>query len=139
MTITLNYSGTSIKQTGGGEADSSTYFRRTDVIMAYTPWRAVYLYALFGFVSEKYQQSNTVTNYTVTWAPFPGGALQFNFSYNENLRSADNAKETIIVPSVRWKIIPRTFLDLSYLILKTETRAQTTDTKSLNMNLKMYF
>ncbi len=107
--------------------------------MSYNPWSTVYLFSSIGVVSQKDMKTSKVQNYAGTWSPFPGGALQFNFSYNENLRSEDNGRDTIITPSIRWKIIQRTFLDISYLILKSESTSQTTESKSFNANLKMFF
>jgi len=139
MNISVSYSDTATKQSGGGMEAASTYSRRGDASMAFNPWTTVYLFSSIGVVSQSDKKTSTVRNYAGTWSPFPGGALQFNFSYNENLRSEDNGRDTIITPSMRWKIIPRTFLDLSYLILKSESASQTTESKSFNANLKMFF
>ncbi len=139
MTITVSYSDTATKQSGGGTETTSTYGRRGDASVAFNPWTTVYLFSSIGVVSENDKKSSTVQNYAGTWSPFPGGSFQFNFSYNENLRSDDNGKDTVITPSIRWNIIPRTFLDVSYLILRSESLSESSTSKSLNMNLKMFF
>jgi hypothetical protein len=139
MTITVSYSDTATKQTGGGMDATSTYSRRGDASVAFNPWTTVYLFSSIGVVSQNDKKTSTVQNYAGTWSPFPGGSLQFNFSYNENLRSDDNGKDTIITPSIRWNIIPRTVLDVSYLILRSESLSESSTSKSFNMNLKMFF
>jgi hypothetical protein len=139
MTMTVSYSDNATKQSGGDTEATSTHGRRGDASVAFNPWTTVYLFSSFGVVSENDKKSSTVLNYAGTWSPFPGGSLQFNFSYNENLRSDDNGKDTVITPSIRWNIIPRTYLDLSYLILRSESLSQSSTSKSLNMNLKMFF
>jgi hypothetical protein len=139
MTISVSYSDTATKQSGGGMDATSTYSRRGDASVAFNPWATVYLFSSIGVVSENDKKTSTVQNYAGTWSPFPGGSLQFNFSYNENLRSDDNGKDTIITPSIRWNIIPRTVLDVSYLILRSESLSESSTSKSFNMNLKMFF
>jgi hypothetical protein len=139
MNISVSYSDTATKQSGGGMEATSTYSRRGDASVAFNPWTTVYLFSSIGVVSQNDKNNSTVRNYAGTWSPFPGGSLQFNFSYNENLRSDDNGKDTLITPSIRWNIIPRTFLNISYLILKSESTSQATESKSFNANLKMFF
>ncbi len=139
MTITMSYADTATKQSGGGAEATSTHSRRGDASVAFNPWATVYLFSSIGVVSEKDKKTSTIQNYAGTWSPFPGGALQFNFAYNENLRSEDNGRDKVITPSIRWNIIPRTFLDVSYLVLRSESLSQDTRSKSFNMNLKMYF
>ena len=139
MNISVSYSDTATKQSGGGMEAISTFSRRGDASVAFNPWTTVYLFSSIGVVSQNDRKTSTVRNYAGTWSPFPGGALQFNFSYNENLRSDDNGKDTLITPSIRWNIIPRTFLNMSYLILKSESTSQATESKSFNANLKMFF
>jgi hypothetical protein len=139
MTMTVSYSDTATKQSGGGMDATSTSSRRGDASVAFNPWTTVYLFSSIGVVSEKDKQTSTVQNYAGTWSPFPGGSLQFNFSYTKNLRSDDDGTDTVITPSIRWKFIRRAFLDVSYLMLRSESLSQTTESKSFNANLKMSF
>jgi hypothetical protein len=139
MTMTVSYSDTATKQSGGGTEATSTYGRRGDASVAFNPWTTVYLFSSIGVVSQNDKKTSTVRNYAGTWSPFPGGSLQFNFSYNENLRSDDNGKDTVITPSIRWNIIHRAFLDVSYLMLRSESLSQTIESKSFNANFKMSF
>ena len=141
MTMTVSYSDTATKQSGGeGDMEAtSTHGRRGDASVAFNPWTTVYLFSSIGVVSEKDKQTSTVQNYAGTWSPFPGGSLQFNFSYTKNLRSDDDGTDTVITPSIRWKFIRRAFLDVSYLMLRSESLSQTIESKSFNANLKMSF
>lgn len=139
MTVNLNYSDTKTSQSGGGMEETSGFARRSEASVSYNPWSTVYLFSSMGIVSQKDMKTSRVQNYAGTWSPFPGGALQFNFSYNENLRSEDNGRDTVITPSIRWNIFRRAFLDVSYLVMKSESLSQTTESKSFNANLKLYF
>ena len=139
MTITMSYSDTATKQSGGGMEETSTSAQRSQASVSYNPWSTVYLFSSFGVVSQKDMKTSKVQNYAGAWSPFPGGTLQFNFSYNENVRSEDNGRDTLITPSIRWNFIRRAFLDISYLILRSDSLSQTTESKSFNANLKMSF
>ncbi len=70
---------------------------------------------------------------------FPDGAIQFNFTYNENLRSEINEKERILTPSVRWNITKRSYLDVSYQITRTRSDLEKTDSNFFSTNLKIFF
>ena len=69
--------------------------------------------ATIDLSTQANQKTLVRQNYGFNWSPFPDGALQFRFNYNENL-TTDGTKERIINPGVRWNISKRSYLDLSY-------------------------
>lgn len=139
MTITLGYSDTDSKRSGGDKESTSKYTRRGDVAVAYTPFRTMYFFAGVGLLAEQDRELSITQNYSGTWSPFRDGALQFTITYNENLRSDDNGKDTLITPSVRWNITRRAYLDVSYQIVKSTSTAERTEYSSFNTSLKMSF
>jgi hypothetical protein len=139
MTLTLNYSGTTSHTTGGGKPDSSTFSRIGDMTLAYNPFDTLRLYGSLGIASQSGTKTDFLQNYGINWSPFPDGNLQFNINYNENLRTADNYKERAFTPSVRWKITGKIFLDLSYVMIKTSSNSEKSDTNGFNANLKVFF
>ncbi len=139
LTLNVGYSETRTDQSGGGLGKTSDYTRNFDINVSYTPFKTVYLFADLTIVSEKNKPTDYVLNYAATWSPFRDGALQFNFSYNEIIRSEDNSKDRTFTPSLRWNITKRAFLDLSYVLLKTTSQSQNSDTKSFNADLKIMF
>lgn len=139
VVFVLNYSDKMSNQWGGETGSGSTYTRILDMSVNYNPFRALNLFASWQIVAEKHQDIDTTQNYALNWSPFPDGALQFNFAYNENLRSQDNGKERVMTPSIRWNITRRSYLDVSYQIIRTETDLQKTDSKALGTNLKIFF
>ena len=76
-------------------------------------------------------------NYGFNWAPFPDGALQFRFSYNENVTPETGQSSTIISPGVRYMINGRSFLDLSYQSIQSKSPGLITDSKGINAELRI--
>ena len=138
VTLALNYTGTTTDRTGGGRPDQSTVDRRGDVSIAYRPFQTVYLLASASRV-ERQDIKETLQNYAANWSPFPSGALQFNFDFNQDLTTRDNAKTRSIRPSLRWNITSRIILDMSYQMLKTESRVETVDNRTFSTNLEMIY
>ena len=56
-----------------------------------------------------------------------------------SLRSEDNAKQINFVPSVRWNITKRSYIDLSYQIIRSESKLQKTNSQVISSNLKIFF
>ncbi len=138
VTLALNYNGTTTDQTGGGKPDQTTVDTRGEVSLAYRPFQTMYLLASVSRVDRQGIQE-TLQNYAANWSPFPSGALQFNFAFNQDLTSRDNAKTRSIRPSLRWNITSRIILDMSYQLLKTESRVETADTRTFFTNLEMIY
>ncbi len=140
MVLTVNYSDTITKVSGGGpQPSSSTNAGALDIFASYTPFDTVRLFAALEIASQTRSKTSVLQSYGINWSPFPQGNLQFNISYTETLRSEDNAIDRIFLPSVRWKITPKTFLDLSYLWEKSTSKIQKTDSQSFNASLKIFF
>jgi len=126
VTLTLLYNGTTTKSSGGdlpGETTNTT--RAGEATLSITPVQTVYLFGSYRIEQSTTSPSRNIFNYTLTWSPFPDGTLHLTFFYNETIRS-DDSEERSIVPSLRWYFTPRSYLNLSYLNLKTETPALTT-------------
>jgi hypothetical protein len=76
--------------------------------------------------------------YGANWSPFPDGALQFRFSFTETALPQSQTYTKIISPGVRYKINARSFLDLSYQSIKSQSAAQVTDTTAVTAELKIF-
>ncbi|MBZ0154870.1 MAG: hypothetical protein K8I29_01475 [Alphaproteobacteria bacterium] len=139
MNINFNYSDTVTKQSGGGVEETTTYTKKGDLSLSYNPFKAVSLFTSLSIISEKDMEDKVIHNYGTTWAPFPDGALQFNFFYNESLKSENNGKDTSISPTLRWNISKSIFLNLSYQIVKSESSTQMSRSRNFNTNLNVLF
>ncbi len=138
VTVTLNFTGTTTDRTGGGRPDQVTVDRRSDLSLAYRPFQTLYLFASASRIKRE-NLKETLQNYAANWSPFPSGALQFNFAFNQDLTTRDNAKTRSIRPSLRWNVTNRIILDASYQLVKTESLVETTDNKTFSTNLQMIY
>jgi hypothetical protein len=84
------------------------------------------------------EQSHTLQNYTLNWSPFPGGALQFRFSFNENRRPEDGTIDRIVSPGVRYMINNRSYLDVSYQSIRSAAPGQSMDSNIFSANLRVF-
>jgi hypothetical protein len=139
VVFVLNYSDRITERWGGEREDGSTYTRILDMSINYTPFRTLNLFASWELIAERDQDTETTQNYALNWSPFQDGTLQFNFAYDENLRSEDHLKERMLTPSIRWNITRRSYVDISYQITRIKSDLQETDSKFFGTNLKIFF
>jgi hypothetical protein len=123
---------------GGGFAEYSLVTRRRDGSIAYTPFSTLYL--ILG-ISKIVQPTfrDTTKSYGVNWSPFPGGALQFNFSYNESLSSRNDALIKTTQPSMRWTIARWASMDASYYITDSSSDQGSILTRGTSVNFNALF
>lgn len=126
VNLTLLYNGSNTVTSGGGlNGETTNYTRAGEADLAITPVQTVYLFGSYRIEKSTTSANRNILNYSLNWSPFPDGALHLTFYYNETVRS-DDTKERSTVPSLRWYFTPRSYLNLSYENLKTETPALTT-------------
>jgi hypothetical protein len=137
MTLSINLVNTTTDQSGGGLPSSSTYTRKGDFSISYTPFETVHLFAEWDILFQTGQKTLVNQNYGLNWSPFPNGALQFNIVYNETHNSLDNTIGRVFTPGVRWYITPRSYLDLSYQMIKNSTTAQVSNSNGVFVTLRI--
>ena len=113
LNLSLAYKYSIINQSGGTGASGSGNMQTGEFIVSYRPFRTLFVVATIDLSTTTDGKTVVTQNYGFNWSPFPDGALQFRFFYNENLTTG-NVKERIINPGVRWNITKRSYLDLSY-------------------------
>ncbi len=124
VTFSLTSNGTSSVTSGGGE-ETSNSTRAAEADLSIAPVPAVYLFGSYRIEkSTTFPRRNTL-NYSINWSPFPDGTLHLTFYYTETIRT-DDSKERSIIPSLRWYVTPRAYLNLSYQSIKSESPAFTT-------------
>ena len=121
LTINGNFSWTNSKITGGGVPNIQTTSEQSNLAFTYAPFPTLSLFGSFGVFSGVNVQQNTLTSYGVNWSPFPDGALLFNFTCNQDLASLNSAKDTTIVPTLRWNVSQHAYMTISYLAFKSES------------------
>jgi hypothetical protein len=112
--------------------------RPLNLTAAYNPFRTLYLLASLQMTDETNQKKRAVQSYGLNWSPFPDGALQFRFSYNENRRPEDRSFDRVIGPGVIYKINNRSFVDVSYQLIRNENVAQTIESNVFTATLKIF-
>jgi hypothetical protein len=126
VNMTLFYNGSETVTSGGGlQGETTNYTRAGEADLSITPVPTVYLFGSYRVENSNTSPSRNIMNYSLNWSPFPDGTLHLTFYYNETIRS-DDSEERSIVPALRWYFTPRSYLNLSYENLKTETPSLTT-------------
>lgn len=139
LSFNVNYTYNKSDVSGGLQAASSITTERGDFGFTYRPFQTLYLLASWSILEQTGKQTNVFQNYGVNWSPFPDGALQFNFSYSENIQTLNQEKSRLISPSLTWKITDRSILDVAYPFLRTESLSGTTDSETLSVTLRTSF
>lgn len=139
VTLTLSYNGTETETSGGGLAKETTASTRAgEADLAFTPVKNVYLFASYRIEKSSSAPGRNILNYSLNWSPFPDGTLYLTFNYNETIRT-DDTKERSIVPNLRWYFTRRSYLNLSYQSLKSETAALTTSSNIYSGTVRIPF
>jgi hypothetical protein len=105
----------------------------------FVPTRAWSFNARFNIVKRSDLKTKTLQNYSVTWSPFPEGALQFFFNYNETLQSAENQRETTVGPGFNWTISNHFFLEMNYSYQETKSDSLKTEAYNLFARFRLIF
>jgi len=139
LTLTTYYTGKLSHSTGGpaGGARDTTQ-NILDLGLSLTPFRALSLAAGANILSETGQPTAVRHNYSLSWAPFPDGQLQFSFSYTE---SHLPEKTRSIQPALRWYLSSRrrSYLEATYLYNTTSSDSLKTQSSLFSASLKTYF
>jgi hypothetical protein len=137
LNMTLDYKYSIIDQSGGSNPSGSVNMHTGEFILSYRPLRTLFMVATIDLSTTTNQKTLVTQNYGFNWSPFPDGALQFRFFYNENLATG-GVKERIINPGVRWNITKRSYLDLSYQRNINTSPSQKIDENFFNAQLKIF-
>ncbi|WP_157046174.1 hypothetical protein [Geotalea uraniireducens] len=139
LSMNVNYTFNKTNTTGGLTSQATGLFQqRAELNATFRPFATLYLFASLGMVDQD-SKTDTLMNYGANWSPFPDGTIQFNFSYNESLRTQDNSKIRLITPSLSWKVTSYSLLDVAYAFTTSDSITQTVDSKIFNVNYKIFF
>jgi hypothetical protein len=139
LTLGLNYNNTISRRTGGDQGSSSTYTQELDINLSFNPVRTLNLVTIIQVIDQKGEKIQTNQNYAINWSPFPDGALQFNIAYNENLRTEDRLKERIFFPSIRYNVSKRSYVQVSYQLIRSRSNIQKIDSNLFSTKLILFY
>jgi len=139
VSLTFSYDDTATERSGAFVGAPQSYTRRFYAAVAFDPTRTLRL----AFGEEVWAVSNektrTTFNASANWAPFPDGAVQFVFAYNEALRDEIFGTERNTLGGVRWNLTRRSYIDVSYQLLKSESVSFSSKGKILSATVKLFF
>lgn len=111
----------------------------TEAGFTLNPVPSFYLYASRRDERRTGEVDRTIDALALSWAPFPGGVLRFVVSYSENRNTFLDETNRVFTPTIRWNINGRSYLNVSYQKLSTESDLGTTDDAILSATLRFGF
>ncbi len=139
LNLTLNYVDTTTRRSGRFTGNPEYHTRRGYLTLAVDPLRTLHLVLGEEVVAVTDEKTRLTHNIGVNWAPFPDGSLQVIVAYNEALRDLVFGTERIFQQSVRWTFARQSFIEVSYQRIASESLVDTTRSKVLGANLKLFF
>jgi len=139
VSLTFSYDAISTRRSGTfvGAPESDT--QRFYVAIAFDPTRTLHLAFGEEVWAASDQKTRTTFNASANWAPFPDGAVQFVFAYNEALRDLVFGSDRNTLGGIRWNLTRRSYIDVSYQFLKSESVSYSSKGKTLSATVKLFF
>ena len=77
-------------------------------------------------------------NYSVSWAPFPDGLLNFVLSYNQTI-DIQGTESKILTPEVNWQVTRTSLLTVSFDYGTIESDIEKRDLQQIRANFRIYY
>jgi hypothetical protein len=77
-------------------------------------------------------------NYSINWAPFPDGSLDFSFTVAQE-NTTDGRDSMVITPQVKWQVSRNMVLTLKYSVGRIEDQRQETDVRTFTLNARVFY
>jgi hypothetical protein len=113
--------------------------KTAEIGASYRPWRSLYL-----FGSERWERSNvsgsrTLQNFSASFTPFPDGAFHFSVFYDTTYRTELDETQETLVPTIRWDITSKIYVNVSYQYLRTTSLLGMNRTEVASATLRAAF
>jgi hypothetical protein len=138
VSLTFNYDDTSSDRAGPYTGLPHSHTQRLYAALAVDPTRTLHLVVGEELVAVTGQQTMTTLDLVANWSPFPDGALQFMFAYNDALRPLEFGRDRSTLASVRWNLSRRSFIDVSYQRTTSEFVFQTNESRVFSTSLRLF-
>jgi hypothetical protein len=109
--------------------DRTDELKTAEIGAAYRPLRSLYLFASQRWERTSGELGRTLRNYALSWTPFPDGAFRFSIFYDSSYQTEIRETQQTLVPTIRWNITERMYIDLTYQDLRTTSLLGTSRTK----------
>ena len=136
MTWTFAFTYIDTNQAGPAVPSVSGVSRQETATLAYTPVSTMYLFASVQSLNQPRGPNRLLQNYGFNWSPFPDGALQFRFAYNENVIPGEQSSD-VISPGLRYKINNVSYIDVSYQSVESKSPGLITKSKGVAAELRV--
>ncbi len=138
VSLTFNYDDTSSSRSGFYVGPQRYRTQRLYGALAVDPTRTLHLVVGEEIIAVTGQQAMTTLDLSANWSPFPDGALQFLFAYNDALRPLVYGKDRNTQATVRWNLTRRSYIDVTYQKTRNEIVFQTTDSRVFSTSLRLF-
>jgi hypothetical protein len=139
VSLTFSYDDTSTRRTRGFDGDPQINTRRLYAAVAVDPIRTLHVAVGEEVWVATGQKTRTTFSASANWSPFQDGALQFLFGYNEALRDLVFGTERNTLGGIRWNMTRRSYVDVTYQLLRSESVFVLTEGKILSATVKLFF
>lgn len=112
--------------------------RRVYAAVSVDPLRTLHLVLGEEVVKVTNQATRTTHDIGVNWAPFPDGALQFIFAYNEALRPLEFGTDRNTLGAVRWNLSRKSYVDVSFQRTGNEIVVQKTQSRIVSVTVRLW-
>jgi hypothetical protein len=139
VSLTFNYDDTATVRSGPTTSLPESTVRRFYAAVAVDPIRTLHLAVGEEVYTVTGQRTRTTFSLSGNWVPLPDGALQFIFGYNEALRDLAFGSERNTMAGVRWNLTRRSYVDVSYQLVKSEQISVSTEGRILSATVRLFF
>jgi hypothetical protein len=113
--------------------------KTAELSLAYRPWRSLYLFGSETWNRSSLSGSRTLRNASVTWTPFPDGTFHFGIFYDTSYQTDLDETQETLVPSIRWDITSKIYLNLAYQYLRSDSPLGINRTESASATIRAAF
>jgi hypothetical protein len=138
VSLVFNYDDTSTERSGAYFGFPHSHTQRLYAAVALDPTRTLHFVVGEEVVRVTGQQTMTTLDLSANWAPFPDGALQLVFAYNDALRPLEFGRDRSTLASVRWNLSRRSYIDVTYQRTKSDFVVQTNETRVFSTSLRLF-
>jgi hypothetical protein len=106
-------------------------------------WVPLRTLSLFAVVNLRHKESANEDlmvdqSYSINWAPFPDGTLNFLLSFNQILDTRDN-EARLISPEVTWQINRATLVTVRFNFGTLESQTEKSDVRNIRAEFKIFY
>lgn len=139
VSLTFSYDESATERSGVFTGEPRSTLRRLYTAVTVDPIRSLRLAVAEEVYAVTGAKTRSTFSVSANWAPFPDGALQFILAYNEAMRALVFGTERNSMAGVRWNLSQRSYVNVSYQVLKSELPAYATESRIFSATVRVFF